>query len=309
LVRTNGIALVLSRLLHEQGVAHELRAPAEQRLLPGWLAKIEDDERATITMTDLAAVAPIEYANEIEVLFNALRRAGAARGNLLGAQQFADVLEGNPPDELFVGFDRLIVSTVHRAKGLEFRAVLLVPFEVDVDDWLSECRAMFVALTRPTDEILLLDPPDIRGLRKHRGRWVKGGFRGQRVAAIEVMAADTCAIDPTGITSPSMPVIELANYLSSAVQPGDAVHLELIEAPQMIPQYRLIHNEREIGRTSDTFGRFAADVGGRNAPTKITGLFVNSLSTIALSSNAARRLGSARRLVPSAVVLGLGDTH
>ena len=70
-----------------------------------------------------------------------------------------------PPDELIDGGTGVVVvSSIHRAKGLEFDTVLLIPFDIAEEDWLQEARVLYVGLTRAKHNLMTLKRVD-------DGRW------------------------------------------------------------------------------------------------------------------------------------------
>ena len=55
--------------------------------------------------------------------------------------------------------DRLVITTIHSAKGLEWKAVILLDCtDYEIDDYEEELRCWYVAMTRAEDELILSVP-------------------------------------------------------------------------------------------------------------------------------------------------------
>lgn len=58
--------------------------------------------------------------------------------------------------------DRLIITTIHSAKGLEWKVVYLIDcIEYEIDDFDEELRCWYVAMTRAEDELVLSVPRNV----------------------------------------------------------------------------------------------------------------------------------------------------
>lgn len=135
LTRDNQQALVISELLYEHGVEHRLRRPLEERPVPYWVAELLRRTEATGLTADrfrsLLAEIPLPYEPNASALWTVLRRATRSAGrNVLDLERLRrSVVDGRFPDEAAdPEMTRIVVSTVHRAKGLEFdRVIVLTP--------------------------------------------------------------------------------------------------------------------------------------------------------------------------------------
>lgn len=187
LCRTNGQALLISRELHRLGVPHRLQRSAHDRVLPPWLGELflsrRNESRAS--QDDLRAVLS-RYDFAIDEAWTLLKRMDRSRKS--PSLNLADVrdrlIAGSVPDELTrPSACNLVVSTIHRAKGLEFDHVVVVdPGEPGDDpvDQAEGARTLYVAMTRPRDVLMHIAPVDRFGwkyLRKFRDdRWAECGF-------------------------------------------------------------------------------------------------------------------------------------
>ncbi|MFJ3160343.1 UvrD-helicase domain-containing protein [Streptomyces kanasensis] len=321
LTRDNRQALLVSELLHTHGVPHALRRPLQDRPVPYWVAELLRRTQAT-TLTeerlrDLLVGLPTPEGTDPDRVWRALRVAarGTGRGTLDMTRLRRLVAERRFPDELAdTQPARLAVSTVHRAKGLEFdRVVLLTPptmaelrrrnAGLDVP---GETRALYVAMTRAREDLYRVAAPDTVTLLKHRptGRWYQGvpNVRHRwRRDGVEVRAGDVCALEPAGAPDDA-PGTQA--YLLDRVRPGDAVTFRLRDTlpagPEQSPRYALVHGGRDIGDASE---RFRSDLHSVlkvgtdweiQWPEEISGLRLDCLETVAGST-------------ASAVNAGLGD--
>ncbi|MFJ4668392.1 UvrD-helicase domain-containing protein [Kitasatospora purpeofusca] len=318
LTRDNRQALLVSQLLQEQGVPHALRRSLQDRPVPHWVAELlRRTEAATLTearLRELLLAMPLPEGTDPDRVWRALR--GAARGNGRGTLDVARlrglVAERRFPDELADPEPaRLIVSTVHRSKGLEFnRVVLLTPPTVtelrrqdNELDTPAEARALYVAMTRAREDLYRIAAPVTATLLKHRptGRWYRGVLNPRlkwRRDGIEVRAGDVCTREPADAAHDA-PAAQ--SHLLERVRPGDAVTFRLRDAlplgPEQSPGYALLHEGREIGDASEVFRCHlyaVLKVGPTwdiRWPEEISGLRVDCLESVAGSTAAGANAG------------------
>jgi hypothetical protein len=319
LTRDNRQALAVSQLLHEHGIEHRLRRPLEERPVPYWVAELlRRTEAATLAeerFRSLLAAVPLPYEPEPGALWSVLRRA--ARGPGRGAVDLDRlrrlVADGRFPDELAdPETARVVVSTVHRAKGLEFdRVIVLTPPTVgelrkqykDDLDLPAEARALYVAMTRARQDLYHATCPDLpiikrAGSRKNGRRYLTTLQRSYRRYGIVGEAGDVCSADPPGHDTDAMAV---QAYLLDRVRPGDEVVLhkrhDLPLGEQQSPPYVLMHEGREIGEMSERFRTdlFQVQKVSRTWdpwwPDEIHGLRVDTLETVTGSIAAGANAG------------------
>ncbi|MGV9263816.1 UvrD-helicase domain-containing protein [Kitasatospora sp. NPDC003701] len=318
LTRDNRQALLVSQLLQEQGVPHALRRSLQDRPVPHWVAELlRRTEAATLTearLRELLLAMPLPEGTDPDRVWRSLR--GAARGNGRGTLDVARlrglVAERRFPDELAdPELARLIVSTVHRSKGLEFdRVVLLTPPTVtelrrqdNELDTPAEARALYVAMTRAREDLYRIAAPVTATLLKHRptGRWYRGVLNPRlrwRRDGIEVRAGDVCTREPADAAHDA-PAAQ--SHLLERVRPGDAVTFRLRDAlprgPEQSPGYALLHEGREIGDASEVFRCHlyaVLKVGPTwdiRWPEEISGLRVDCLESVAGSTAAGANAG------------------
>ncbi|MEU7036548.1 UvrD-helicase domain-containing protein [Streptomyces sp. NPDC046237] len=318
LTRDNRQALVVSELLHERGVAHRLRRPLEDRPVPYWVAELlRRTESATLAedrFRGLLAEIPLPYEAEPEAVWAALRRVarGPGRGVLDLDRLRRLVADGRFPDELAdPETARIVVSTVHRAKGLEFdRVIILAPptvvelqrqFKEDLD-LPAEARALYVALTRARQDLYHTDHPDLpifkRAGARRNSRMFLGGWRSYDRYGLVGEAGDVCADSPPGHESDA---VATQAYLVERVASGHEVVLRRLHdlplGEWQSPPYVLLHNGREIGEVSERFRQDLFQVQKVNRtwdpwwPDEIHGLRVDTLESVVGSTAAGANAG------------------
>ncbi|MFF1408376.1 UvrD-helicase domain-containing protein [Streptomyces sp. NPDC058289] len=318
LTRDNRQALLVSELLHHQGVGHALRRSLQDRPLPSWVAEVlRRTEAATLTeerLRELLAGMPLPEGTEPGRVWRALRVAarGTGRGTLDVTRLRKLVAERRFPDELADPEQaRLVVSTVHRAKGLEFdRVVLLTPPTVpelrrrtDDLDVPAEARALYVAMTRAREDLYRVAAPDTATVLKHQQsrRWYRGVPNQRhkwRRDGVEVRAGDVSALEPADAPNDALGA---QTYLLERVRPGDAVTFRLRDTlpmgPEQSPRYALLHEGREIGDASEVFRSALHSVLKVGTsweirwPQEISGLRIDCLESVAGSTAAGANAG------------------
>jgi hypothetical protein len=233
-----------------------------------------------------------------------LRRAarGPGRGVLDLDRLRSLVADGRFPDELAdPETARIVVSTVHRSKGLEFdRVIVLAPptvaalqrqFKEDLD-FPAEARALYVALTRARQDLYHTPPPELpifkRAGGRKNGRRFLGGWKPYDRYGIVGESGDVCADSPPGYEADA---VATQAYLLEHVVPGHEVVLrrrhDLPLGERESPPYVLLHNGREIGEVSERFRQELFQVQKVNRtwdpwwPDEIHGLRVDTLESVA----------------------------
>ncbi|MEW2618743.1 UvrD-helicase domain-containing protein [Streptomyces sp. NPDC048106] len=322
LTRDNQEALVVSGLLHAHGVEHRLRRPLEERPVPYWVAELLRSTEATGLTEDrfrsLLSRIPLPYEPNFDALWTVLRRVarGAVRGVLDPERLRRAVAEGRFPDEAADPEGaRIVVSTVHRAKGLEFdRVIVLTPPTVaelhkryeDELDLPAEARALYVAMTRARQDLYHVATPELPLFRRagHRrdGRRYLGSWRSYDRYGIVAEAGDVCRDNPPGREGDA---VATQAYLLEQVRPGQEVLLlrrhGLPMGETQSPPYALVHDSREIGEASRRFREELFQVQKVNRawdpwwPDEIHGLRVDTLETVTGSAAAGANAGLGER--------------
>lgn len=308
LCRSNGEALVVAEHLADAGVAHRIRRTAQDRVAPAWLAAVFRIHHGTHLSRDAwdELVGELHLRQDSDLVWRQLIRVAGDRArrtvdmgrlrDAIGGRRLPDEFTAEPPADL-------VVSTFHRAKGLEFDRVVVVdpgPLRENSDTpEAEEARLLYVAMTRARDELWRLEA--IRSFKVRRdvrtGRYARfGRHRGHRFG-LEIGGQDVSALLPGGEDDP----VAVQRMLRDVVRVGDSVELQLVDHPSPMdpgPTYRVVHGDRTIGTTSETFARsvFRA-LGGRKDwrpgryPRLITGVRIDAVETVAGSAAAGSRAG------------------
>ncbi|MCL6299693.1 UvrD-helicase domain-containing protein [Streptomyces kronopolitis] len=333
LTRDNQQALVVSDLLHAHGIDHRLRRPLEERPVPYWVAELLRRTEANVLTEDrfraLLAEIPFPYEPDA-ALWTALHRAarGAGRGLLDLDRLRRAVAQGGFPDEAAdPETARIVVSTVHRAKGLEFdRVIVLTPPTLaelhkryqDELDLPAEARALYVAMTRARQDLYHVAPSELplfrRAGNQRNGRRYLGSWRSYDRYGIVAEPGDVSQDDPPGQETDA---VATQVYLLEQVRRGQEVLLrrrhDLPMGEAESPPYALVHAGREIGEVSRRFREELFQVQKVNRtwdpwwPDEIHGLRIDILETVTGSSAAGANAGLGERgvwIVPR--ITGIG---
>ncbi|GAA4295298.1 hypothetical protein GCM10023086_08170 [Streptomyces venetus] len=322
LTRDNRQALVVSGLLHQHDIEHRLRRPLEERPVPYWVAELLRRTEATGLTEDrfrlLLAEIPLPYEPNASALWTVLRRFTRATGrNVIDLERLRRlVAESRFPDEAAdPETARIVVSTVHRAKGLEFdRVIVLTPPTIaelhkqhkDELDLPAEARALYVAMTRVRQDLYHAHSPELpilkrAGGRKNGRRYV-GGWRSYDRFGIVAEAGDVSRDNPPGHESDA---VATQAYLLAHVGPGQEVVLrkrhDLPMGECQSPPYVVAHDGREIGEASERFREELFQVQKVNRtwepwwPEEIHGLRIDTLETVTGSTAAGANAGLGER--------------
>ncbi|MFE9127368.1 UvrD-helicase domain-containing protein [Streptomyces sp. NPDC007148] len=335
LCRDNGQVLHLSERLHTLGVDHRIQRSPRSRPTPVWVAQLLlATSAAQLTEDRFRDLAVLALTWDASRTWHALRRCAAgARGTLdLEALRRA-VAECRLPDELTAPPSHpLVLSTVHRAKGLEFDRVLIVEppapseWRGEHADPPAEARLLYVAMTRPHDDVYRLARPNTWTMRKHKptDRWYVGGREPYARNGIEAGDLDVCHERPAGADDPGDDPALLQQYLRERVHEGDAVELRrLHDLPASnieTPPYGIFHHDRPIGVVSERFRhdlwrllKISARWKVERWPCRVTGLRIDTVESVAGFPALTERLGLGDRgvwLAPRLCGLGRFDwTH
>jgi hypothetical protein len=319
LCRDNRQALVLAQTLFENGVPHRLQSSVRDLSVPAWVARLLGRTGSAFLgeerFKELASEAGLPEGTDIDTVWRLLRAvARDRRGSVDVEKVCALVAQGRFPDELCAPVPvPLVVSTVHRAKGLEFDRVLVVepPTLAELRkqhttaplDTASEARALYVAMTRPRHDLYRVDAPDVSRLRRDRavGRWYVRGWKQYDRFGIEATPHDVCGDHPPGTDVFTTDPVALQDHLATGVGRGDAVVLRRAHDLQLgaeeSPPYVVHHGQRPVAVVSERFRRdlYASLKVSRTWeirwPDEIHGLRVETVESVAGSSASSARAG------------------
>ncbi|SOC52332.1 UvrD-helicase domain-containing protein [Ornithinimicrobium cerasi] len=205
LTRTNAQALDVAGALRGQGVAVSVQRSSSEDSVGAWLG-LALGARAEAQVDKETFAAELRNAPDapgVDDVWPLLRHLSGSRGRTLDTRALAAALASRRPPRAIIAAPQtpLVVSTVHRAKGLEFDNVVLIDPEdwlVNMDDVSEELRVLYVALSRARDRIALGSHETDRQWRRDKriDRWFKQGFRQWQTFGVELRGSDTRALGP-----------------------------------------------------------------------------------------------------------------
>ncbi|MEV7847105.1 UvrD-helicase domain-containing protein [Streptomyces cyaneofuscatus] len=317
LCRDNRQALVLSEALFSLGVGHRVQRALQDRPVPAWVTSVLRGT-GTTTLTEerfqeLLSAGPTAPVGDRARIWRSLRGAARApRGLMDVAAVRRLVAEGRFPDDLAaVEPANLVVSTVHRAKGLEFDRVIVVEPATTAElrkqhthvDPAAEARSLYVAMTRTRDDLFRIAAPDTALIRRDKvtERWYLGGWKPYIRDGIVASGQDVGREHPPGTDGFTDDAPSLQDYLAASVSPGDELVLrpqhEMPMAADQSPPYTIFHGNRPISVVSE---RFRKDLHTSlkinktweiNWPVEINGFRVDCLESVAGSGASGARAG------------------
>ncbi|MFD3591472.1 UvrD-helicase domain-containing protein [Nocardia sp. NPDC058640] len=265
---TNGQVLQISEKFCKESIPHVIQRSPRSRPAPGWLVSVFRSADGSPTISEQRFCAAVE--GQIEEPHRAWRSLRAIAGGRAGgvvdlARLHRVIAEQRVPDDL-VEPDRrkILISTIHRAKGLEFDRVLVVEDGVrdeqdEDEDIPSKARLLYVAMTRARDDNYRLSSFNsyvFFGRRRKAGfnRWYKPDRYG-KASGLEFGDDDVARDRPAHSAEYSSTLVQ--SYLESSVHSGDLVQLRpeqgifgQVGAP---PVYGIWHGAVRIGEVSQRF--------------------------------------------------------
>lgn len=195
---------------HHRGAAGGTWPPEIAMVFLGW-----KQERISWDALDrrVARLSTEPAGSSVMAVRELLIECGAADDDGVDLLRLRQILGTERPPQMQLQTPGIIVSTVHRSKGLEYERVLLLEPDAQPQDSAKpeELRILYVAATRARREIRLLtrEPGIIRRARLvgRTGYWVEGG----RVYLNGAGDLDPDVLDPT--LRRSMPVRKLLKRL------------------------------------------------------------------------------------------------
>ena len=310
---TNAQVLLVSRHLWAAGVSHRVQRSATDRVLPPWVAAaLNAIEYGTIGRSAFEDVVGPALSQEsdaptVEDAWWILKRMSPGVNRPLDLARILDRLRDDyVPDELAHARESpLSISTIHRAKGLEYDCVLVIDPErsrlstTEAEEAAEEARLAYVAMTRPRRDLLRWpDPPDVKGMRveeRLEGRWARRRLYGSRsVEAMEVRPDDSSGENPSGWRSDEgAPALQ--TYLRESVHVGDSVTFHLQASDGDHPSYEIRHQGHLVAETSEQFGRLLGRAIGRKPregwPTALSDVRVEGIETVVGTAAESERAG------------------
>lgn len=300
LCTTNGEVLRVSKYLNENGIRHAVRRQAQDFGAAKWVAQALGSLDGTVVRRSeveeaLERILGEERGDDAWYLLKAAEGNAKQTDGLNVARIRSLVKSGAVPLTLTEpDASNVIVSTVHRAKGLEFDRVFLVdrPYTLEDEDPWSAVRARYVALSRARDEIFSCELPRSRAVfgeaARASGRLVErvhsGGTR-KRTRAVEFKYADVETDIPVGLDGVSARSVQENLSASDLVGVRLEANLDVGQSSVDSPIYVLdTEDGRSVGRTSEAFSEAfvkAFGLRGGKFPATLHGLSLVSVETVA----------------------------
>ncbi|WP_284981228.1 UvrD-helicase domain-containing protein [Arthrobacter sp. efr-133-TYG-118] len=268
LCSTNYEVLVASELLWEKGYPHVIRRRAQEMSVAPWVHQVfKDLEDRTYDSSEIGARLQELFGDDAGDLWLALKTAEGnfATYDSLNVPQLSQRLRSRSVPLTLTVDDAspLVISTVHRAKGLEFTNVLYLqppsgaPAAKINSDTLKQ---KYVALSRAREEIISTKLPKnlLKRMESINGRWLEKAYgkNGLYTDRMEFINSDIDDVSPyypaTGDAQGVQNNLVLEDLLGEIVSGTLQGHEP---GPGEVPRYVLTTGDgRVLGRTSQSFG-------------------------------------------------------
>ncbi|GAA3691097.1 UvrD-like helicase family protein [Yimella lutea] len=277
---TNARAALAASALARHGVRAEAVAEARDVSHPAWIAlALADHQHTRIERSEFMAVAEGAGCPDVDEAWRQMRTVAGA-GSGVDIRTFARQLAGLRGRDMFrrVPESPIVVSTVHRAKGLEFDNVVLV----DSDDWSNDlgdaermASMLYVAMSRGRDRVTKVDGIDVGRWRRAaygdgERPWVKRPFRARGLLGVlmEPRMARAFGATGSGVTE-----------TLGAIVTWEETEPLIDEAGNEFPSWVASVDDEPIARTGEHFGRFMARECARGVIPRLNGGRVDGFET------------------------------
>jgi hypothetical protein len=325
LCRDNATALDLARRLRDAGIEHRVRQGTSDRPIAGWVGALIGDHNLVTEDTVAERHALLSGVNfpglptrsEAWRLLSRLD-PGSRGGGVRTSEAASRIGVGRVPWELLEEQDHgLVISSIHRAKGLEFDDCFVVNWQVHSEqDESLEARVLYVALTRAREDCYSVNRPTRREWYRNAkagNRFIKSGPEAWHTFGIEIRGEDMLDFEPAGHFGFEGDSKEIQGFFIEEVRPGDNVMLSYLDdldlGRGLRPVYCVEHEKvGPIGITGAPLGdALGMRLRGRR-PQRITGTWIHGLETVKGSpdAGAAAGLGNSGLWLRPRLV-GLGD--
>lgn len=310
LCATNGEVLRVSRYFNDHDIRHVVRRQAQDFGAAKWIAEALSllagprERRSEVEAALAMALGVADVEDYWHVLKGAEGRSSSH--DSLDLLRLARLIKARTIPLPLTESDQanVIVSTVHRAKGLEFDRVFIVDpgFVRDDEDAWATVRRRYVALSRARDEIFTCELPKTRAWFREE-RWLPGRLLErvrkqngkQRTRAMEFKYDDVEVATPgysEEVTAATVQgTLSRPDLIGARVQASLDLATTTAEMPSFLLQ---TEDDHLVGRTSEYFGEAfmeAFGLGYGRYPTTLNGLSLVSVETVAGDPRAAERVG------------------
>lgn len=266
LCSTNYEVLIASELLWQNGYPHLVRRKAQDMSVAPWVHQVfKDLEDRTYDADDIKSRLTALFGDSAADLWLALKTAEGnfTAYNSLNVPQLSQRLRSRSIPLTLTVEDTasLILSTVHRAKGLEFTNVLYLQPEFGspaAQQNEATLKQKYVALSRAREEVISTKLP--KKLLKHAdgssGRWLEKAYGkyGQYTARMEFLNSDIDDVSPYYPEDGDAQAVQDNLVLDDLLGQVVSGSLQSEPEPGEVPRYVLMTGEgKVIGRTSQAF--------------------------------------------------------
>jgi hypothetical protein len=300
LCRTNASALAWSRALQDAGLRHTLRPRLTELPVARWVARF----LRGVTGTAVTEQAFIRWAQESALpgdpglMWRDLKRTEGRTGSDLSLAYLTARIATGSVAEALIGTESepVVVSTIHRAKGLEWDIVLIAEMSRPQspgpqEDGQAFDRLLYVAMTRARDELYRVDTPAgyiQKAWVGKRERHCQTERRSGPAIRVELLAEDIPNETPA-VAGHLAGAVEAQQYLDHHVNAGDPVDLVL---DATLGAYLVQHERRTIGTTHQELAATITELAGRGQPpAALRGGRVECVEAVAGSPAAGKRAG------------------
>lgn len=294
LCRNNGQAEKMSSILSKNKIEHILKRRNARINLDKWYALMFwDFSDEFITQEDFIKRYKFrvkEDVQEAENLFTTLKNISNSKSDdYIEISDLINKIKSLDTENSFLNsnVNNLIVSTIHKAKGMEFDEVYLVDNRNNQDITLEEAKVKYVALTRPKEKFRILNTKSnwyIKSLDDRSRNYTifkrTNGFS----HCTGITIGYDGDIDQNSFVSTQIheDVFEIQRYICESVNKFDKL---VIKRDFEKRRYLIYHSDKCIGALSeninDKFWKVIEETSNRNSiPCILENLYVQSIDTV-----------------------------
>ncbi|MFF0496080.1 UvrD-helicase domain-containing protein [Nocardia aobensis] len=312
LCATNGEVLRVSKYLNDNGIAHAVRRRAQDFGAARWIAQAlgplnGPDIRRSDAEEALERVLGEQGGEEAWYLLKSAENSRRSTDDALNISRIRNLVTSRtvPLTLTEPDMSNLIVSTVHRAKGLEFDRVFIVDrsYERDDEDAWASARAQYVALSRAREKIFLCELPRTYAVYREM-HWLPGRIlervrnwksKTNRTRAVEFQYTDVAVDHPVYFEGFDAVAVQETLAADDLVGARVSARLDKKRATSELPSYLLTTEDgRSVGRTSDSFNEAFVKAFGRRAgswPAILSGMSLVSVESVGGDPRKSRAAG------------------
>lgn len=290
LTQTNAQALLVARDLHSLGIDAELLGPAQDRPVAPWIAHVLGSAPAQLDFDSFSSRMSNVEEETIRERWLRLRSLTRPSGRSIDVGKVASRLAaGIIPVGLRSERRRVTISTIHRAKGLEFdRGLLLEPgaWYRSEGDHEAYARALYVAITRPRNRLFTSTPPKDsvwwgQDRRTQRATRTPRGKKG--IVGFEIRGSDwRTNTPPDAVGDPERAQELLAGSTENASPQPVEVRFNPYASTSLRPSYDAHLDGQRIGTLGPSFqDDFCTRTGRADRWPDIEGLYLAGVETVA----------------------------